>query len=87
MLCARCGTHEGIKEYDDMLLCEHCFNIKTTADNIVNTNDRLRIEKLIEDIYNKGFIKGIYDKCFIEDIYDKGFNDGYWQSMKDDYSI
>lgn len=69
MLCARCGIHEGIKEYNDMLLCEDCFNIKITTDNIVNTNDRLRIEKLIEDIY------------------DKGFNDGYRQSMRDDYSI
>lgn len=69
MLCARCGTHEGIKEYDDMLLCKYCFSIKTTTDNIVNTNDRLRIEKLIESIY------------------DKGFDDGYRQSMKDDYSI
>lgn len=73
MLCARCGTHKGIKEYDDMLLCEHCFNIKTTADNIIDIacadeyyyKDRLRIEKLIESIYIKGF------------------NDGYRQSMKD----
>ena len=80
MLCARCGTHEGIKEYNDMLLCEHCFNI----DNIINTNDKFRIEKLIESIYNKGFMEGIYDKCCIEDIYNKGFNDGYRQSMKDD---
>ena len=68
MLCARCGTHEGIKEYNDMLLCNYCFKIKTTADNIIDiacANDRLRIEKLIEGIY------------------DKGFNDGYNQCMKD----
>ena len=68
MLCARCGTHEGIKEYNDMLLCDYCFKIKTTADNIIDiacANDRLRIEKLIEGIY------------------DKGFNDGYSQCMKD----
>lgn len=77
MLCGRCGTHEGIKEYDDMLLCEYCFNIKTTTDNIINIacadeyyyKDRLRIEKLIESIY------------------DKGFDDGYRQSIEDDYSI
>lgn len=77
MLCARCGTHEGIKEYDDMLLCPYCYNIKTTADNIIDIacadeyyyKDRLRIEKLIEGIY------------------DKGFNDGYSQCIKDDYSI
>ena len=77
MLCARCGTHEGIKEYDNMLLCEHCFSIKTTTDNIIDIacsdeyyyKDRLRIEKLIEGIY------------------DKGFNDGYSQCIKDDYSI
>ena len=77
MLCARCGTHEGIKEYDDILLCEYCFNIKTTADNIIDIacadeyyyKDRLKIEKLIEGIY------------------DKGFDDGYWQSIRDDYSI
>ena len=73
MLCARCGTHEAIKES----LCEYCFNIKITADNIIDIacadeyyyKDRLRIEKLIEGIY------------------DKGFNDGYRQSMIDDYSI
>lgn len=70
MLCARCGTHEGIKES----LCEYCFNIKTTTDKIIDIacadeyyyKDRLRIEKLIESIY------------------DKGFNDGYKQSMRDD---
>lgn len=73
MLCARCGTHKGIKEYNDMLLCEHCFNIKITADNIIDIawadeyyySNRLRIEKLIENIYIKGF------------------NDGYSQRMKD----
>ena len=72
MLCARCGTHKGIKEYNDMLLCDYCFKIKTTADNIIDIacanehyySDRLRIEKLIEGIY------------------DKGFNDGYSQCMK-----
>lgn len=77
MLCAKCGKEKGIKEYNDMLLCEYCFNIKTTADNIIQIatadeyyySDRLRIEKLIEDIYNKGF------------------NDGYRQSIRDDYSI
>lgn len=69
MLCARCGIHKGIKEYDDMLLCEYCFNIKITTDNIINTNDRLTREKLVESIYVEGF------------------NDGYWQSIKDDYSI
>ena len=58
MLCARCGTHEGFKEYNDMLLCNYCFNIKITADNIINTNDRFRIEKLIESIYDKGFDDG-----------------------------
>lgn len=70
MLCARCGTHEGIKEYN---LCPYCYNIKTTADNIIQIvnsdefyySDRLRVEKLIESIY------------------DKGFDDGYRQSMKD----
>lgn len=68
MLCARCGTHKGIKGYNDMLLCDYCFKIKITADNIIDiacANDRLRIEKLIEGIY------------------DKGFNDGYSQCMKD----
>ena len=73
MLCARCGTHEGIKEYNDMLLCEYCYNIKTTAHKIIEIawadeyyySDRLRIEKLIE--------------C----TYDAGFNDGYSQCMKD----
>lgn len=69
MLCGRCGTHEGIKEYNDMLLCPYCYNIKTTTDKIINTNDRLRIEKLVESIY------------------DKGFDDGYRQSMYDDYGI
>jgi hypothetical protein len=77
MLCARCGTHEGIKEFEDELLCPYCYNIKTTADRIIEIacadeyyyKDRLRIEKLIEGIY------------------DKGFNDGYWQSIRDDYSI
>lgn len=62
MLCARCGTYEGIKEYDDMLLCPYCYNIKTTTDKIVNTNDRFRIEKLIESIYDKGFNAG-YSQC------------------------
>lgn len=66
MLCARCGTHEGIKEYNDMLLCPYCFNIKTTTDNIVNTNDRFRIEKLIESIYDKGFNDG-YSQCIKDD--------------------
>jgi len=58
MLCARCGTHEAIKES----LCEYCFNIKTTTDKIINTNDRLRIEKLVESIYDKGFDDG-YSQC------------------------
>ena len=74
MLCARCETEKGIKEYYDMLLCSYCFSIKTTTDKILEIawadvyyyNDRLKIEKLIENIYNKGF------------------NDGYRQSMKDD---
>lgn len=66
MLCARCCTHEGIKEYDDMLLCEYCFNIKTTTDNIINTNDKFRIEKLIEGIYDKGFNDG-YSQCIKDD--------------------
>ena len=77
MLCARCGTKEGIKEFDNELLCSYCYNIKQAAKNIALIawknnycySDRFRIEKLIEDIYNKGF------------------NDGYWQSIKDDYSI
>ena len=77
MLCAKCGKEKGIKEYNDMLLCEHCYNIKTTADNIIDIawkdayyySDRLKIEKLIENIYNKGF------------------DDGYWQSIHDDYGI
>lgn len=77
MLCARCGKEKGIKEYDDMLLCEHCYNIKQTVDAIIKvasadkiTNrDKLKIENLIENIY------------------DKGFNDGYWQSIHDDYGI
>lgn len=54
MLCARCGTHEGVKES----LCPYCYNIKTTTDKIINTNDRFRIEKLIESIYDKGFNDG-----------------------------
>jgi hypothetical protein len=58
MLCARCGTHEGVKES----LCEYCFNIKITADIIVNTNDRLKIEKIVEGIYDKGFSDG-YRQC------------------------
>ena len=73
MLCARCRTEKGIKES----LCPYCYNIKTTADKIIEIacadeyyyKDRLRIEKLIENVY------------------DQGFNDGYRQSMKDDYSI
>lgn len=77
MLCARCGTEKGIKEFENELLCPYCYNIKTTADRIIEIacadeyyyKDRLRIEKLIEGIY------------------DKGFNDGYWQSIRDDYSI
>ena len=32
MLCARCGTHKGIKEYNDMLLCDYCFKIKNLSD-------------------------------------------------------
>lgn len=67
MLCARCGTEKGIKEFKDELLCPYCYNIKTTTDNIVNTNDRYKTEKLLESIY------------------DKGFNDGYRQSIYDDY--
>lgn len=77
MLCARCGTHEGVKEYNDMLLCPYCFSIKTTADNIIDIacadefyyKDRLKIEKLIEATY------------------DKGFNNGYRQSIYDDYGV
>lgn len=77
MLCAKCGKEEGIKELDNELLCEHCYNIKQTAKNIILIawknayyySDRIKIEKIVEDIYNKGF------------------NDGYWQSIKDDYSI
>ena len=76
MLCARCNTQNGVKEYNDMLLCPYCFSIKTTTDNIIDIScadeyyykDRLRIEKLVESIY------------------DKGFNDGYRQSIYDDYS-
>jgi hypothetical protein len=60
-----------------MLLCEHCYNIKTTTDNIIDIDcadeyyykDRLRIENIVEGIY------------------DKGFDDGYWQSIHDDYGI
>lgn len=74
MLCARCGTEKGIKEFENKLLCPYCYNIKTTADKIIEIacadeyyyKDRLRIEKLIESVY------------------DKGFDDGYRQSMKDD---
>ena len=74
MLCAKCGKE---KVLDNELLCEHCYTIKQTAENIIKIacadeyyySDRLRIEKLIEAIYNKGF------------------NDGYRQSIKDDYSI
>lgn len=77
MLCAKCGKEKGIKEHGDMLLCEHCYNIKQTVNNIILLawksidcyNDRPKIEKIIEDIYNKGF------------------NDGYWQSIYDDYGI
>lgn len=36
MLCAKCGKEKGIKEYNDMLLCEYCYTIKTTADNIID---------------------------------------------------
>ena len=45
----------------DMLLCDYCFKIKTTDDNIIDiacANDGLRIEKLIEGIYDKGFNDG-----------------------------
>jgi len=74
MLCAKCGIEEGIKVFDNELLCPYCYNIKTTADKILDIafadeyyyKDRLRIEKLIENIYNQGF------------------NDGYKQSMRDD---
>lgn len=77
MLCAKCGKEKGIKELDNELLCDYCYTIKQTAENIIQIacaeeyyySDRLRIEKLIESIYNKGF------------------NDGYRQSIKDDYSI
>lgn len=77
MLCPKCGKEKGIKEYDDMLLCEYCYSIEQTADAIIKvvsvdktTNrDKIKIENLIENIYNKGF------------------NDGYRQSIRDDYSI
>lgn len=77
MLCPKCGIEKGIKEYNDMLLCKHCYNIEQTTDAIIKissagkiTNrDKLKIEKIVEDIYNKGF------------------DDGYWQSIRDDYSI
>ena len=77
MLCGKCGKEKGIKEYNDMLLCEHCYTIKQTANNIIliawksidNYSDRIKIEKIVEDIYNKGF------------------DDGYWQSIHDDYDI
>ena len=73
MLCARCGTEKGIREFKDELLCPYCYSIKTTTDKIIEIacadeyyyKDRLRIEKLIESIY------------------DKGFDDGYRQAMKD----
>lgn len=73
MLCAKCGKEKGIKEFEDMLLCPCCYNIKTTADKIIQIvnsdefyySNRLRVEKLIESIYD----------------------DGYRQSMKDDYSV
>ena len=62
MLCARCGTHEGIKEYDDMLLCKYCYTIKITTENIINTNDKFKVEKLVECIYDEGFNDG-YRQC------------------------
>ena len=62
MLCARCGTHEGVKEYDDMLLCKYCYTIKTTTERIMNTNDRFKIKKLVESIYDEGFNDG-YSQC------------------------
>lgn len=67
MLCARCNIQDGVKEYNDELFCEHCYNIKTTIDNIieiVNNNDRLRLERLIDDLY------------------DKSFDEGYWQAIE-----
>ena len=77
MLCAECGKEKGIKVLDNELLCEYCYTIKQTAKNIALIAwknaycfiDRQKIEKIVEDIYNKGF------------------NDGYWQSIRDDYSI
>ena len=56
MLCDRCGTHKGIKEYNDMLLCDYCFKIKTTADNIID------IVCANEHYYSEGFNDG-YSQC------------------------
>lgn len=56
MLCARCGQEKGIKEFEDELLCSHCFDIIIKSHTILELvcngdfsySDRLAIEK-----YNK----------------------------------
>ena len=56
MLCARCGREKGIKEFEDELLCSHCFDIRIKAHRILefacgdkfSYNDRLAVERLIE---------------------------------------
>lgn len=56
MLCARWEQEKGIKEFEDELLCSHCFDIRIKAHRILELvckgdfsySDRLAIEK-----YNK----------------------------------
>lgn len=58
MLCARCGQEKGIKEFEDELLCYHCFDIIIKAHTILEIvckgdfsySDRLAIERLKEEI-------------------------------------
>ena len=58
MLCARCGQEKGIKEFEDELLCSHCFDIRIKAHTILELvckgdfsySDRLAIERLKDEI-------------------------------------
>ena len=57
MLCARCGQEKGIKEFEDELLCSHCFDIRIKAHTILELvckgdfsySDRLAIERLKDE--------------------------------------
>ena len=35
MLCARCWQERGIKEFEDELLCYHCFDIRIKSHTIL----------------------------------------------------